>query len=319
MPAEIVKKILLSPLSFIYKCISFVNLSLRGLKPEKFDKTLIISVDNISFGGTGKTPMVMKLSSILSDLGISHGIILRGYKGSVSSSRPVVIDDSHSVEEIGDEAVLYRRNTEATEIIIGHNRLMAVKEAAGRGLKAVILDDGFQSRNLSKDLKVMLLNPAHPWYYLRNFRFMAHMSDIVLSFRDSIKAGKRDNQYTYHFDTGQFIDPSGNTIDIKEEAITAFSALGDNKRFKNSLNRWNLKSFTPFNDHHKFTSADIRELENRRVRDKSKWLICTEKDFVKLGNTDIEGIPVVYLQNIIKSSYNLEETVSEYAKRKGIF
>ncbi len=319
MYSEIVKKALLLIPSIIFKSISFINLTLKGFNKRNFENILIISVDNISFGGTGKTPMVIKISEILSGAGFKHAIALRGYGGKSAGKEPVIVNEHHNSADVGDEAIIYRNRLKDAAVITCTNRIASTEAAIREGCRVLILDDGFQSRNLSKDLSIMLINQDHPYYFLRNFRFMAYKNDIILGFRDSKKTCKNNFQGTYYFETDGFKDQYGNEAAPDSEQVTGFSALGDNERFRRVLRNWNLKSFTPYRDHHKFTEKDLENLEKQRLKDRSRYLVCTEKDLVKLKNIDTTGIPLIYLQNRVECSYNLEETIIKYAKEKGVF
>lgn len=85
------------------------------------------------------------------------------------------------------------------------------------------------------------------------------------------------------------------------EKVVAFSAVGDNARFKNDLTNLNVVKFFSFPDHHSLDENEIREIEDFRVSNSCKYIICTEKDFIKLDSEISHSLPLIYIKNRIKS------------------
>jgi len=301
------KIILLNFISVIYKVFSYFILMLKGLKKSEFKDLFIISVDNLSFGGTGKTPAVLEIGKLLGNSGVKFAVVLRGYKGSLSKGSHLV-NNKHSFCEVGDEAVIYKRRLTSADIFIGKNRKESITKAADRGNSVIILDDGFQSQHIKKDFKIMLINPAQPYYYYRHFKFLKKMSDIIYylgtgkevekrveSERRKIKEGK------YSFEIIGFFDKDEKEKDPGNEKAVAFSAVGDNARFKNDLTDLNVVKFFHFADHYALNENEIREIEDFRISNSCKYTICTEKDFIKLDPEISHSLPLIYIKNRIKS------------------
>jgi hypothetical protein len=173
---------LLNAVSVLFKTFSLAIIRLRSLKKKRFPGAFIISVDNLSFGGTGKTSLVMDIGRELERKKAKFAIVSRGYRSRFEKKGTPVSRD-HQPHEVGDEAALIKRAFSRQDIFIGRNRNRSIENALENGNRFIILDDGFQSAGIEKDLKIMLLNPGHPYYYLRNFRWLAGQEDVVLSLR----------------------------------------------------------------------------------------------------------------------------------------
>ncbi len=151
----------LVPFSWIYRlAVQFRNLSYRGgwIRAQALDRP-VISIGNLTVGGTGKTPTCLWLAQQLSERGVKVAVLSRGYKR--GESRPVILtpDDralnlAHAAAEIaaaGDEPFLMARMYGQT-VAVGKNRSEAARELLQRQeVDVFILDDGFQHRRLKRD------------------------------------------------------------------------------------------------------------------------------------------------------------------------
>ena len=305
------KNLFLNLISVIFKTFSLFNLFIKSIKRKEFKNAFIISIDSLSFGGTGKTPLVIELGKLLSKEGIKFSIVLRGYK-SKFEKKGKEVEKNDKFYEVGDEPVLFKYYFENNPVFVGRNRVNSIKKSIEKGFRVIILDDGFQTTNLKKDLKIMLINPQHPYYFLRNFKFLKKFEDIILYYKD-----KSDiNLNEYSFTEPEFYNRNGEIIDIGEKKLIGFSALGDNKRFKRDLEKFNLVEFYPFKDHHYFTQKDMRRLKSILKQKKSDYLVCTEKDYIKLKDMINSDYPLIYAKNRIKLNFNLVNEVKEYAERE---
>ncbi len=310
----------LNAVSLIFKSVSFVVLKIKSLRKTEFEKIKIISVDNLAFGGTGKTPLVIEIGKILNDAGIKFSIVMRGY-GSKNTNKSSLSKGDDTWEKIGDEAVIYLKEFPETDIFIGSDRKMSINQSIKRGNEVVVLDDGFQSSGIKKDIKIMLINEEQPYYYLRNFKFMAESEDVVLytnnsiSEKDSKKKVKNPIKGIYSFDLAGFLDPNGKLIEPGNTPMYGFSALGDNKRFKKDLKEFNLKGFWGFRDHYVFENRDLELLKEKMNSVGAKMLVCTHKDFVKIRGL-IVGVqfPLIYVKNRIKFDFDLKSYILSIIK-----
>jgi len=343
----------LNLMSLVFKTLSLCNLKLKSLRRKSYPQTFIISVDNLSFGGTGKSTLVMEIARQLENNGLSFAIVTRGYHSQLTD-QGVQVQSYHQVSQVGDEARMFFNRFPRGKIYIGKDRRVSIEAAIRDRTPFIILDDGFQSTHIEKDIKIMLLNPLHPYYYLRNFKRWMQEEDIILCYRPQgqesfqEKGGKGDRQGesqgetdwqerteansghiaghsgrcrspiwgVYHFESGPFRDVKGKIVEVKELPLFGFSALGDNRRFKEDLSAFNLTGFKAFRDHHPFNAKDLENLDGQRKEQGASFLVCTEKDFIKLKPENLTHIPLIYCQNSIKFNLPLMDMILKYAEEK---
>lgn len=331
-----IKTPLLNAVSIVFKTLSFLNLKRKAHRPRKFP-ALVISIDNLSFGGTGKTTLVTEIGTQLEKKNIPFAVVTRGYKSKYEHSGTRV-RESHDFTDVGDEAKIYKTRFPRQNIYVGKNRQKSMENAAADNNKIILLDDGFQTTNIRKDITVMLVNLNHPYYYLRNFKFLMKNEDFIFIYNPGRGTAPSEPRPllnprlaaglpifgTYDFVPGGFFDTAGNPVDIGNSSILGFSALGDNQRFKNDLSAFNLAEFTGFADHHVYTQKEINSLDNRRKERDAVYLVCTEKDFIKMGrrpnpktkSINLTNIPLIYFRNSIKLDIELIDVILDYAEKE---
>jgi tetraacyldisaccharide 4'-kinase len=164
---------LLWPLSLPYlAAVSARNLLYdRGVLAPHRSGVPVISIGNITAGGTGKTPFVIMLAGMLSRAGRRVAVVSRGYRRERPAKKPLLVSDGREikclVDEAGDEPFLIARRLlgsggKPAMVIVCADRLAAAEMAASLGAEAVILDDGFQHRRLHRDLDIVLLDAEKP-------------------------------------------------------------------------------------------------------------------------------------------------------------
>jgi tetraacyldisaccharide 4'-kinase len=306
----------LNLVSLLFKTLSLVNLKIKALRQKHFPHLFIISVDNLSFGGTGKTPLVIAIGQALEKRSAPFAIISRGYR-SGHEKNGTLVEPGQSAAEVGDEPWLFKRRFPNRDVIIGRNRLRSIATAAARKNRIVILDDGLQTSQVKKDFSIMLVNPAHPYFYLRNFKCLARHESLVLYYQQKGQAGKAVQPGTYEFTRVDFRDSRNLQVDVGAARIIAFSALGDNERFKNDMNNYTLVAFRGFSDHHAFTLSDMQALENLRREKDATWMVCSEKDFCKINKFLDAAIPLIYIRNRIELPGDAIEQIIKHAAEKG--
>jgi len=307
-------RLLLDPSSLLFKAAAFANLQRRALRQKSFPGLFIISVDGLSFGGIGKTPLVMAIGSALEARNARFAVISRGYR-SRCEKKGCLVESGHSCAEVGDEPMMLKSRFPGQDIFVGRDRLRSIAAAAARNNRILILDDGFQSSHIRKDFSVMLVNPRHPYFYLRHFRFLARRADRVLSYRQA--AGGSIAAGTYDFAITRFLDAGGREVRLGDGPVVAFAALGDNARFAADMGRFRLAGFRGFADHHAFASGDIRSLEAWRREQGVSWMVCTEKDFCKIKGLLPPGLPLLYARNEIQLPGDLIAQIIQHAEKKG--
>jgi tetraacyldisaccharide 4'-kinase len=330
-PLPGLSRLLLDPLSLLYKAAAYADWRIKRARQRAFPGLYIVSADGLSFGGSGKTPLVMAIGTALAARGARFAVVSRGYR-SRHEREGLVVGTGHDSAAVGDEPMMLKARFPDQDVLIGRDRLRSIALAQARGNRFVILDDGLQSGHIRKDFSVLLVNPAHPYYYLRHFRCQQRRADRVLVYRPA-PAGTPATAGTYGFAITGFLDAGGEPVEVGAAPLVAFSALGDNERFAADMRRWHLAAYRPFPDHHAYSAADLRDLESLRQEKRAAWLVCTEKDFCKLkgllapgplsGNRvearrdGLQGLPLLYTRNEIQLPHELLEQIINDAAKKG--
>ncbi len=250
---------LLSPLVFVYRWGVFFR---RFLVKGKIPPLPVISVGNIAFGGTGKTPVVIHLARLFSGAGLRVGVGTRGFKGKGRGTRVYPPNQEVSPQEAGDEAAVLRENLPELWIFVGRRREELARRAEREGLDLLILDDGFQYLGLKK-IEVVLHSPEIKGYYLREAERALNFAHLVLVPPGHSFPG------AHHYR----LFP----LDVPREEVFAFCGIGRPERFVSLFPR--LKQALVFPDHHTYSSGDLE-----RIYELSGGLpiYTTEKDLVKI-------------------------------------
>ena len=305
---------LLLPFSLIYWLIVFIRNKLYDWKIFKSSKASLptIVIGNITVGGTGKTPLTIFLSNYLAE-NFKVAVLSRGYKRVSKDCRWANHTDSYKV--IGDEPKLILLRTNKP-LFLCADRLKGIdliKKTSDTEL--VILDDGFQHRRLSPDLSIVLIDCTRPVFRdfflpagnLRDNVYRVRQADIVIFTKcnaDLSEIDKKiylrklklnsDKTFFSTFRYTQLYNPyNERVIDLSElsnYSVLAFAGIGNFLFFKQSLLKFSSKiEFIKFPDHWNYKNSDIKKIFSNfaKIYSKSKILITTEKDFIKLNELDL--------------------------------
>lgn len=311
---------LLAPFSFIYGAATHLRARAyrQGiLKARRLDAT-VISVGNITVGGTGKTPMVLWIADRLASEGKSVGILTRGYRGRPSGSRENA--DAASNASTSDEVCLLEsRLGERAAFGVGPDRYANGVQLAKRGVNWLVLDDGFQHLQLARDVDIVLIDATNPFGgghllpagRLREPRSALARADIVVITRSNhapaIEAAVRREtdaaiyyarpklDAIHSFTDGQL---AGSVAPSALGPLFAFCAIGNPQAFVADLRAWGLtvagQKFFP--DHHRFTDDDDEAILRAAHASGASGLICTEKDLYNLRAVHCGKIPIFFCQ-----------------------
>ena len=166
-------------LSWSYGVIIYIRnklFDLKWIKTNYFDKP-IISVGNITMGGTGKTPITIYLAKVILDKGKKPGIISRGYAR--SSKGIFIVHDGkklvHNVKKVGDEPYLMGKLLEKVPIIVSENRTLGIKKLLNDfSIDVVIMDDGFQHRKVHRNLNIITISANES---LKNYKLLGSLRE----------------------------------------------------------------------------------------------------------------------------------------------
>jgi tetraacyldisaccharide 4'-kinase len=275
---------LLSPLSFIYGSFIFLRRKLYQMRLLKINylSVPVIVVGNITIGGTGKTPVVIKLADFLKEKGWRPGIISRGY-GANTQHFPCLVHQNSNAREVGDEPLLIARHT-ACPTIIDPNRSRGAKSLLKRSnCNIVISDDGLQHLSLGRNIEIIVIDgkrrfgnnlclPAGP---LREPASRLNSVDFIVS-----KEIAKTNEFKLSLIPDYFyplIQPKNKQTaeHFKDKKLHAVAGIGNPGQFFNTLRKLGLKIIEhPFPDHYLFKPRDFN-YGNEAV------IVMTEKDAVK--------------------------------------
>jgi tetraacyldisaccharide 4'-kinase len=262
----------------------------------------VVSVGNITVGGTGKTPIVELLSRKLKANGFRPGIVTRGYKRKRTGTFSVdpKRDDAASV---GDEAFMLAKRT-SLPVVVGTKRIEAIELGMREhGIDVAVLDDGYQVRNLRKEMEILVLSgrpedeggmifPLGP--YREPFQSIRR-ADAVLVSKGELSDGAREFaqsiptfkvSYRPVFLRNLKRDLIGPCVFLKGKHVLAFSGLGDNRSFFELLRAQgaNVVHEIGFADHHEYSADDMEKISSYRD---VEMLVTTEKDAVKMSGFDV--------------------------------
>ena len=319
------KSLILPPLSTLYGAITGTRALLyeRGtFRAAKLPKP-VISVGNITVGGTGKTPLVEWVARTLAGSGKKVCILTRGY-GRDNPKNHVLVSDGKQVfstpEEAGDEPYVLAKNLEGLVAVISDANRFSAGEGALQHLGAdcFVLDDGFQHMQLARDLNIVTLDATNPWGggrmlpigTLREPLTGLKRADCIVLTRcnqaedvDKVQAeaarlsGDRPIFRSRMVTNGIVPLKTSSSISEIENPVGAFCGVGNPSSFITHLKAsgYELVAQKFFADHYRYTQADVDELIRMTLQTGAKCLITTAKDAVKLQHLDLQ-VPVFSLQ-----------------------
>jgi tetraacyldisaccharide 4'-kinase len=311
-------RLALSPLSVAYRAASRARLALyrRGTFKTHHIAAPVLSVGNLTAGGTGKTPLVEWLArAVVGSAGRRVCVLTRGY-GREHARRRVVVSDGHrvlaGVREAGDEPLLLAEHLIdlGVAIVCDADRVAAAHFAMKElGSEVFILDDGFQHLRVARDLNVVTLDATDPWGggrllpagLLREPVGGLRRADCIVITRvelaedlDGLRAeasrlsGVRAVFAARTRAVGvKLIAQNARdavTSHTMPHAVAAFCGVGNPRAFFANLRRdgYDLRHARAFADHHRYTQRDVREIEDEARRAGAVALVTTAKDAVKL-------------------------------------
>jgi tetraacyldisaccharide 4'-kinase len=284
----------------------------------------VVSIGNLTVGGTGKTPAVELAVRTLTELGRRPAVVSRGYR---RRSRGVqVVADTASIrldaDEAGDEPFLLARRLPGVPVVVGTNRYEAARLAVKRfGASAIVLDDGFQHRTLVKDVEIVMARARRPW---GNGRLLprgplreplaalarAHLVVAVGAETDAdlLEVGASVGEHAPGtpvlgaryvpvecWEAGRM---RRRDLDaLRGTRLLAFAGIAAPGGFEATLTSLGVDvgGVVTFPDHHWYGPGDLRALEARAAAVKAAALVTTEKDWVRLRHVPRSGRPLVVL------------------------
>jgi len=303
----------LNPLSAIYGGVVQTRNAFydRGILPARRLQGAVISVGNLSAGGSGKTPFVILLGGLLKERGIKFDVLSRGYGRRSTGVR--LVDPAGLPREFGDEPLLIARKL-PVPVIVGEDRFEAGRFAESKfGPHLHLLDDGFQHRALARDFDIVLLTPQDandrllPMGRLREtLRSLRRADAVVLTSGASVESFPVDGKIIWRLRRG--IMP----LNVPPRPVV-FCGIARPQNFVLQLRTANIDPVAEafYRDHHAYREKDIRELLALKQRSEAGGFVTTEKDAVNLGGylSALAPLAVVPVKMELSDSANVLDTI----------
>jgi tetraacyldisaccharide 4'-kinase len=308
----------MTPLEFLY----YLGYSIKKqivLKNQKSLPCKVISIGNITLGGTGKTPATIALAEEAKKRGFNPCILTRGYKGKANSPCFISTGDVPLLNEYqaGDEAILMAEKLKGIPIVKGRDRYKAGMFAI-QNLKSqilFILDDGFQHWGLFRDKDILLLDSTNPFGNRRLLPLgplreplsgMGKADIIVITKTDEVKSQKSkvkslieeikkyNSKASIFFAVHKplkFKTTTGNTFPVKwakDKRFFGFCGIGNPQSFRETLLAADIDliGFKTFRDHYRYSPRDINAIKRNAESISAEWIVTTEKDIMRLKGLD---------------------------------
>ncbi len=315
----------------------------------------VISVGNLTMGGSGKTPMVQYLSRLLQDHGFHPAVISRGYGGTAQNKVNVVSDGTRLLLDAavaGDEPRLLAESLPGVPVLTGIVRRLPAQKALELGCDVLLLDDGFQHLPLIRDVNLVLFNSdrlagnsrVFPGGDLREPVAALHRATcFVLTGVDDGNKGRAEQfaallqkkfplipvaMAGYTVETPVQISKSGMIEKTEVDLLKAgrafgFCGIAHPHSFRQTLERHGLTlaDFYPLGDHQVYSSVVVDRLVHKAQQAGADFLVTTEKDMVKfVGASRVLPLPMYGLRMRVKTDASFQQklihTVRSWKKQE---
>jgi tetraacyldisaccharide 4'-kinase len=299
----------------------------------------VISVGNLTTGGTGKTPMTAYLAGLLWSRGLKAVILSRGYGGRAERGGLIVSSGAGprvSAAIAGDEAYLLAQRLPKVPVVVGRNRY-AMGKAVLEELDpdCYLLDDGFQHIQLHRDLNLALLDYRRPFGnghllprgHLREPLTALARADAIVLTRSELRAASPHAETLQRFGKPIFRAEHRSTITRcwragrpasvdktgrlpADAEVFVFSGIADNAAFRKAAEGLGgrVVGFCAFADHHPYTPRDVDAIQAAAAAAGATALLTTAKDFVRLPRVP-NGVDEVYVADAEFAFHDLDFTV----------
>jgi tetraacyldisaccharide 4'-kinase len=312
----------LNPLSTIYGSMVAVRNALydRGTLKARRLQGPVLSVGNLSAGGSGKTPFVMMLGELLKARGIHFDVLSRGYGRKTRGV--LLVDPAGLPQQFGDEPLLIARKLQVP-VIVGEDRYEAGHFAETKfGSQLHLLDDGFQHRALARDFDLVLVTPQDaddrllPAGRLREpVRSLNRADAVVLASGAAETTFRVEGKPVWR--VRRWIVPQN----VPERPVV-FCGIARPQNFLLQLRAANIEPVAQafYRDHHAYREQDVRELIALKQRSEAGGFVTTEKDAINLGPylSALSPLAVVPVKMELVDAANVLDTIlRRIEERKG--
>jgi len=306
-------RLLLGLASLIYRIIIFVRnyLYSSGRFKKHRAESVVISVGNITAGGTGKTPLVIWLCKYLESKKINCAIFSRGYKTDKG--------------KFSDEPAILARSCPDAKIIVNCNRVEGASEAINKfGTKVCVMDDGFQHRRLCRELDIVTIDAIRPFGFGRmlpagllreSVKSLRRANAVVITRCDQVTSEKlkKTEEKLLSINPSLVIAKSTHSAvcvkrqskkemsieEAKGRKVFAFCGIGNPDAFLKTINglEFDVVGWKIYNDHYRYQAEDIEDIYEEARYFHADMILSTEKDWNKaiLAGADNRDIDFSYL------------------------
>ncbi len=321
------RKIFLAPLSllsFFYGCVVSLRLYLyrQNFFTVRSLACQVVSVGNITLGGTGKTPFVILIAEMLKGKELRVGVLSRGYKGNFRGPFQAVSDGQETLlraSQAGDEPFLLSKKLKGIPVIVGKKRWRSGQYATDRfQTEILILDDGFQHLALKRNVNLLLIDAACPFgngYLFPRGTLREPLSElrradaIILTkarhcdnlqiLKNNLnKAAEGTPVFQTEYVPGE-IQVAGKETSFPPEylggkAVLAFSGIAQPGSFQQTLQHLKARivEFAVFPDHHRYRPWELKRLAQKARELGVEALVTTEKDLARCQGLEAGTIPL---------------------------
>jgi tetraacyldisaccharide 4'-kinase len=326
-------------LSLVYALVVTVLKFLYRMRllPSYRPECKVISVGNITVGGTGKTPLVEWIAELLRENGMKPGIIIRGYKKPKSKNADVIAK-SNRYFDIGDEACMLKDNLVDVSIAIGRDKIKSAMELEKLGNRPLILDDGFQHWRLRRDLDIVAVDCSYafrnqmllPLGRLREPLSSLKRADIFVLTKTDFSAENTEKtraallkinpkalvvtsiyQPQCFHDLKEGEDLPIDSASLKKEPVFILAGIASPIYFDKLISsiKLKIKRELVYPDHYEYSSKDLDFIRIMAREMNVNTIITTQKDAARIRHlfTYSENLRIYYLKIKLKVTQNEEE------------
>jgi len=292
----------------------------RGLLRPRRLQGPVISVGNLSAGGSGKTPFVMLLGELFKARQIKFDVLSRGYGRNTRGV--LLVDPAGLPQQFGDEPLLIARKLQVP-VIVGEDRYQAGRFAESKfGPQLHLLDDGFQHRQLARDFDIVLVTPQDATDHLlpsgrlrEPLRALRRADAVVLAGGASPDSFPLEGKLVWRVRRGIVAQ------NVLPRPVV-FCGIARPQNFVLQLRAANIDPSAEafYRDHHAYTEKDVRELLELKRRSEASGFVTTEKDAVNLGPylSALEPLSVIPVRMDLADSVNALDTMLRMIDRSMI-
>jgi tetraacyldisaccharide 4'-kinase len=304
LKAAVLRFLMLISSRFYLLCVNIRNLlyDWKILRVENAGKP-VISIGNITAGGTGKSPTVILLCKYLTDKGLKTAVLTRGYKGTADTA---------------DEPEMIAQRCQDSMVVVNKDRVAGAKEAVEKKADVLIADDAFQHRRLGRDMDILCIDATEPFGYempLPAGLLREPLAQLKRAHAAVITRGDQVPAYNLTRITSvlqeynpdicvaesrhrpvEVVYADGSTHDanaLKAAGVVIFCGIGNPESFKKTVEACgaDIKACEFFDDHHAYSASDLRRIVEKQTQTGADIILTTEKDWVKIARIADNPLP----------------------------